>query len=383
MLFYLALATLLLLAALTLDAGLGTRRIPQLVDVAPLAPDTPEPRVSVVIAARDEARHIETALRSVLAQEYANLEVIAVDDRSTDGTSEILDRIAARSAGRLRALHLSELPAGWLGKNHALERGAEVATGELLLFTDADVVMAPSTSSRAVALLERERLDHLTLTPELRMPSALLTLFAGVFAVFFAQYARPWKARDPKSARHVGIGAFNLVRASVYRAAGGHAPIRMRPDDDLMLGKLLKKCGARQDLAFGTGLIHVEWYATLGEAARGLEKNTFAGAGYSVWKVIGSTLGLLAAYVWPFAALLVTGGATWWLNLGCVVLILATYVGSTRASGANALLALGFPLATLLLLVILWRAMLLALAQGGIRWRGTLYPLDELRANRV
>ncbi|NIP78703.1 MAG: glycosyltransferase, partial [Gemmatimonadetes bacterium] len=105
-------------------------------------PPGPGPRVTVVVAARDEAGHIAPTVHSLLAQDYPDLEVVAVDDRSTDGTGRILDRLAARQP-RLRVLHIDTLPPDWLGKNHALHRGAELASGELLLFTDADVVMRP------------------------------------------------------------------------------------------------------------------------------------------------------------------------------------------------------------------------------------------------
>lgn len=380
-LLWLAAATLLAWLATSIEIVRGNRRIAFLRDVEPLAPPA-APSVSVVIAARDEARNIEAALQSVLRQEYPALQVVVVDDRSSDGTGEILRRMR-REHRRLEVVRVDALPAGWLGKCHALQRGAEAAGGELLLFTDADVVMRPTTVARAAAYLQRERLDHVAIAPELQMPGPLLDLFGGAFAVFFAQYSQPWKARDPKSPRHIGIGAFNLVRAAAYRAAGGHAPIAMRPDDDMKLGKLLKKNGFRQDVLFGRGMISVEWYATLREVVRGLEKNSFAGLEYSLAAVLGATLALLLLNVWPWAALLLTGGAAWWLNAASAFLMFSLFAGATRASGAHPLLGLGYPLATLLFLYIVLRATWLTLRNDGIDWRGTHYPLAALRANRV
>jgi glycosyltransferase involved in cell wall biosynthesis len=330
------------------------------------------------------AATIAPALLSVLAQRYPGLEVLVVNDRSTDRTGEILDLLAAgRGAEGLRVVHLSELPGGWLGKNHALDYGAREAAGEWILFTDADVVMEPTVIARAMAYALAERLDHLTIAPKLVMGSAVLDAFAGTFAVFFARYAKPWKARDAGSRRHVGIGAFNLVRASAYRSVGGHRPLAMRPDDDLKLGKLLKSGGFRQDLMIGGDMVSVEWYGSLPEAVRGLEKNTFAGLNYSVAAVVGACLGSLALDVWPFAALLLTAGATRWLNALAAALAVASYIGSTRASGSRMLYALAYPFATLLLLFIVIRSTILALRNGGIRWRDTLYPLEELRKNRI
>jgi cellulose synthase/poly-beta-1,6-N-acetylglucosamine synthase-like glycosyltransferase len=174
------------------------------------------PPVSIVVAARDEARAIERAMRSLLALDYPGLELVAVDDRSADPTGAILDRLAAANA-RLKVLHVRELPAGWLGKNHALALGARDATGEILLFTDADVEFAPYSLREAVAVLEDERLDHLALAPRLRLPGAWLAACVAYFGRQFYVFLRPWRARDPRSGAHIGVGAFNLVRASAYR----------------------------------------------------------------------------------------------------------------------------------------------------------------------
>ncbi|MFP5286679.1 MAG: glycosyltransferase family 2 protein, partial [Thermoanaerobaculia bacterium] len=306
-LFALALGTFLVYLALGFEVIRGNRSIRFLKDVPPLAGE--HPRVSIVIPARNEERNLEEALRSVLAQDYPNLEFVVVDDRSTDRTGEILDRMAAADP-RLRVVHVTGLPPGWLGKNHALHLGSEGASGDHLLFTDADVVLAPSTVSRAVGFLEREGLDHVTVSPEVERPSLLFEMFIGAFSFFFALFVKPWKARDPKSGKHVGIGAFNLVRAASWRAAGGHRAIALRPDDDLKLGKLLKKNGFRQEFLFGQGLVRVEWYASVRELIHGTTKNSFAAVDYSLPVVIASTVSQLSLNVWPFLGLFLTAGPT-------------------------------------------------------------------------
>ena len=174
--------------------------------------------------------------------------------------------------------------------------------------------MEHSVISRAVAYLHRKEIDHLAITPQLRMPGLVLGMFGGAFALFFGLYAKPWKARDPKSPRHIGIGAFNLVRADAYRAIGGHRAIAMRPDDDMKLGKLIKMHGFHQDLVLGDGLITVEWYSSVGELIRGLEKNTFAGVEYNLGIVVASSIAQLVVFIWPLVALTLTHGATWWLT---------------------------------------------------------------------
>ncbi|MGI9190406.1 MAG: glycosyltransferase [Longimicrobiaceae bacterium] len=370
-------ATLAVFVATLVELVRGGRTLVSLVEVPPVA-DEDAPSVSVVIAARDEARGVESAMRSVLAQRYPRLEVIAVDDRSNDGTGEILERLAGDDP-RLRVVHVRELPAGWLGKNHALWLGAGTATGEVLLFTDADVVMAPTALARGVEFFRQRRLDHLTAAPELRMPGWLLETFGVSFGVFFALFARPWKAPDPRSPHHVGVGAFNLIGAQAYRRIGGHRAIRTRVDDDMKLGKLVKQHGLRQMFANGRWTLSVEWYHSVGELVRGLTKNAFAGVDFRLWVVVVATLGQLACFVWPFVAVWTLSGVARALNLALVLFLLGLYAVSARAQGGNPALAPAFPLAALLFLYVLWRSTTLTLWRRGVDWRGTFYPLAELR----
>lgn len=340
------------------------------------------PRVSVIVAARDEGPHIERALQSVLAQQYGSFEVVAIDDRSTDDTGPILDRMAANEP-RLRVIHVAELPPNWLGKNHALHLGAATASGEYLLFTDADVVFAPDALARGVAFARARGIDHLTAGPELDSPSLWLTLVVNFFALGFLLYLRPWHASDPAREEHIGIGAFNLVRTALYRAFGGHSRIALRPDDDLKLGRLVKLAGGRQVIASGLGTIRVRWYSTVGELARGLRKNIFAGLNYSLPLAIGAIIVQLAGNVWPFAALFVTSGALWWINFAVALLLMAMYVAIALSAGERPWLAIGYPIAALIFVYIVISAVWYTVSRGGIEWRGTFYPLDALRKNIV
>lgn len=383
MTFLFALSLVILAIWLVLGTMLlrGSRRIVFLRQIAPRLPAR-APRLSIIAAARDEARHVRQAVSALLAIDYPDLEVILVNDRSSDGTGAILDELAATD-GRLQVLHIEELPAGWLGKNHALWIGSQRASGELLLFTDADVLMAPTLPARAVTYLRQQRLDHLTVTPEAPMPGVILPMFAATFALFFALYTRAWQARDPESAAHIGIGAFNLVRASAYRQVGGHQSIRLRPDDDLKLGKIIKLGAFRQDIAYGAGLLAVEWYASLRELVRGLEKNTFAGAGYSIPLTLAGVGWHLLGGVWPYLAIFLTSGPARAVSLLTVLAITFFFAANAAPHGTPRRYALGFPLTAALFAYILLRSMLLTLAQGGIRWRGTFYALEELKKNRV
>ena len=340
------------------------------------------PTVSVVVAARDEAAAIERAMRSLLALDYPVLELIAVDDRSNDATGAILDRLAAADA-RLKVRHVRELPAAWLGKNHALALGAREAAGELLLFTDADVEFAPAALREAVAVLESEGLDHLALAPRLHMPGAWLAACVAYFGRQFYVFLRPWRARDPRSSAHIGVGAFNLIRASAYRAVGGHERIALRPDDDVKLGKLLKLGGFRQDLRHAPDALCLEWYRSVPEFVRGLEKNVLAGLDYHGLLGLAGLGALLSLELLPWIILAAGDLAARWAALGAILVGVGTLAAILREARAPVAAALLGPAAACVFVYAFARSILLTYARGGIVWRGTFYPLAELRKNKV
>ena len=375
-------AILLVVATLGMIALVrGNASIRLLADVTVHLPESP-PRVSIVVAARDEAAGIEAGLRSLLAQDYPDYEVIVVDDRSCDATPQILAAMTKFDA-RLTVVRIDELPPNWLGKNHALERGAERASGSILVFADADVILTPDVLSRAVSHAYAGKRDHLALAPDIAARSLVLSMFMSAFTLFFTLYARPWKAPDPRSRCFIGIGAFNLVRTEVYRAVGGHARIALRPDDDIKLGKIIKDAGFSQEMLFGRGLMSVEWYPSLGAVARGLEKNSLAGVDYNVGAMLAGTLAQLAFFVWPFAAFAFAGGASWLLYLATCAVLLGGHAVLARRLGSPAWYAFGLPAMAIVFFVILWRATFITLRDGGINWRGTHYSLAALKSNRV
>jgi cellulose synthase/poly-beta-1,6-N-acetylglucosamine synthase-like glycosyltransferase len=377
----LSVVTALLYALVAFDVVTGNRSVRSLRNV-PGDPPIDALRVSIVTAARNEERNIREALGSLLALDYPDMELIVVDDRSEDGTGAILAEMAA-AAPRLHVVRVTDLPAGWMGKNHALWCGAGRASGEILLFTDADIVMAPSVLSRAVRFLRENRLDHLAVTPRMTMPGTFLSMFGLSFILFFSVFARPWKARDPRSSCHIGIGAFNLVRAAAYRAVGGHETIRLRPDDDMKLGKILKKGGYASDVAYGPEFLAVEWYSSVGDAIRGLEKNAFAGCDYRLsLALLGVTFHLLGS-VFPYVAIFVTTGPVRLIYAMVVVLLTLLLADCARFHGARPWHAIGFAPSAALFCWIILRTTFLNLVQGGITWRGTFYPLKELKRNVV
>jgi glycosyltransferase involved in cell wall biosynthesis len=380
-LLLIALITLFLYLLVALDLIIGNRMVRALRDISPLSVDT-FPRVSIVVPARNEQRNILEALQSLLELNYPDYELIVVDDRSEDDTGRILDEMAATSA-RLRVIHIDQLPHGWLGKNHALWVGSKRATGEFLLFTDADIIMEATVLTRAVAFMRQHQLDHLAATPSMCMPTTFLSMFGASFIIFFSLFCRPWKARDPKSRFHIGIGAFNLLRTEAYWKSGGHEAIRLRPDDDIKLGKIIKKNGFRQDVAYAPEFLTVEWYSSVAEVIKGLEKNAFSGADYNIPLIMWGVLFHLMGSIWPFLAIFLTHGAVQGINLAIVALIILVFADCARFHHSKAWYIVGYPVTTTLFIYILLRTMLLNLIQGGIYWRGTFYSLKELKANKV
>ncbi len=344
--------------------------------------EDPLPAVSIVIPVRNEERNLEQALQSVLALDYPDLEIIVVNDRSTDDTGAILEKMAERDA-RLAVVTLDDLPAGWIGKPHALHVGAQQARGEFILFTDADVVFHPSVLRKAMAHVQANGFDHVTLIPQGTMPGSFLRTLSATFGMFMFIIFKPWKARNPRSRRYMGVGAFNLIRAPAYRALGGHEPVALRPDDDLKFGKLVKDHGYRQDVLNGRGMVTVEWYRSLGEFVDGLMKNMFAGMEYRVSSVIAATLAALVMHIWPWIGVWVTGG---WPQAGYAVTILMM-VGSFGVAmapfGVKFRHGLLLPLTISVLVYIQCRSAALALWRGGIVWRGTFYPLRQLKTGKA
>lgn len=376
---------LLLFAALLLTGALirfvavvrGSGALPRLFPSA----SAPAATVSVIVPARNEADTLGPALAALTAQAGPRLEVVVVDDRSEDGTGAIAESIVANCA-YARLIRVEALPDGWLGKNHALWTGAcSAPASDYLLFTDADVRFAPGAIAAAVALAEERELDHLAGAPRVVARGPLLAVMITTFAVLFALFTRPWKVADPRSRASVGIGALNLVRRSTYERAGGHGEIRLRIDDDLALGQLLKARGGRPEFCYARDAASVEWYPGVVAMIRGLEKNAFAGVGFRLWFVLLATAALLGLFVapWLLAAAPWAAGAERGVFAACAALQVLGAARAASDAGLPRWTGLLFPVGILLFLVILWRSTLVTLFTGGVSWRGTRYPLDELK----
>jgi glycosyltransferase involved in cell wall biosynthesis len=343
------------------------------------------PRLSVIVAACDEGDTIGPALNTLLGQDYPELEIVVVDDRSRDATGAIIDA-AASNDPRVRAVHVKELPAGWLGKVHALHNGTAAATGTWLLFTDADVHFAPETLRRAVSYVEAHRLDHLAVAPDLHAAGLAQDIVSAAFAAGFMAGTRAIDIERPGSEAYAGVGAFNLVRRATFDRTPGFSWLRLEVLDDVGLGLMLHNVGARGAFAVGLDYVEIEWYPSLGAMARGLEKNMYgAFCRYRMRRLIAFVLAAAVLVPGPLIAL-AAQPRPWMPILGALpIAILAAnamiLAARTRRSAFRFLLA---PVGGVILAALVIRSAWRCLKDGGVTWRGTLYPLKDLRdAQRV
>jgi hypothetical protein len=389
---HVSIASLLLTLALGTVAALwvvygavalaGLARLPRLGQFPPLSPVGAVPLVSVLLAARNEAAHVGLTLETLLAQTYPALEIIVVNDRSEDDTGRILQRFAERDP-RLRTLTVERLPSGWLGKPYALHLASQLARGEWLIFTDADVRFAPDTVARALTLASTRELDHLTLFATLELHGFWESVALGYFSLVFLFAMRPWRVEHTRAGSYMGLGAFQLIRRRVYQQIGGHRRLALEVIDDMKLGKLVKQAGCRSGVGLADGRLRLRWYAGLRGVVEGLTKNMFAGFGYRVGKALATVGGALALSVAPFVAAVAAGGAARWLA-GIAALAACTAQAVVLAGmDAVPLYGLLHPLGALVYIYIVLRSMLLTLGRGGIVWRNTYYRLEELRRGLV
>jgi glycosyltransferase involved in cell wall biosynthesis len=364
------------------------------------------PKLSIIVPARNEGPHVEAALRSMLALDYPNFDVIAINDRSTDNTGEVMARIAADNAENhvhpavpaglpddtpaatwtkavLKILHIAELPAGWLGKPHAMYVGAQHATGDWLLFTDADVRFRPDAMRRAITYAEAVHADHLVVFPSHELHSVGERMGFAAFSMMFVFGHRPWRVHDPKAKDFLGFGPFNLIRRTVYQQIGTAEKLRMEVIEDMKLGKLVKLNGFSQRVAYGPALVPWRWFHGTFGIVRNLKKNLFAGMNYRYEKALGGSVLLAFLTVMPYVGLLFAPG---WLRVPfaiAVAAIFGLYVGMSRRSQISPFYFILHPVGTLLLLYAMMVSIAHAVRHGGVVWRGTLYPISELRKGLV
>ncbi|HEX9164204.1 MAG TPA: glycosyltransferase family 2 protein [Thermoanaerobaculia bacterium] len=333
------------------------------------------PFVSIIVPARNEERAIERTVRALLAQEYSQFEVIAIDDRSADATGAILERIASEDP-RLIVIHGEEPPAGWLGKPWALHQGSRRGRGEMLLFVDADVHYEPQTLRTAVEDIEATGdamvflFTHFVMRgfwENAIMPSVPMTPFA--FPIWLGQHL-------PLTYLGVGGGTGNLIRRAVYDDVRGHEALRDAVIDDVGLAHHVRRSGYRTGLVRTERLVSVRMYHGLREILRGFTKNMFAVLGRSYFAAAATVVLLLAVHLMPYA-LALRGDR---IALATIALILATRViffAALRYPIWNALLLHPFGAAAWIWITL--RSTWITGVRGRLPWRGRTYDAASTR----
>jgi glycosyltransferase involved in cell wall biosynthesis len=367
-------------------AGIGMMHLPRVERFEPL--DKAKcPRVSIMLSARDEIEKLPAALGTLLALDYPDYEIIAVNDRSTDGTGHVLDNFANRDS-RLRVIHITELPSGWLGKPHALNSAYQLATSSWFVFTDADVHFAPDSLRRIMTLATTRKLDHLALMTQMTMIGFWEKVVMTFFGLGFTLGTEPWQASNPKSSKFTGIGAFQLMRREVYEAVGGHKTLAMEVIEDMKMGKLVKKAGFGSQAGFAANHLSVRWQSGLKNLVRGTTKNFFAAAYFSLPLVCTQVFGIFLMSVFPWIALvwlLITKSFGLPLLLAAIAVGIAMSIHVALSFGAKAspFYGLTHPIGAMIFMWMLIRSTIVTLWRGGIVWRETFYPLAELRRGLV
>jgi len=349
-------------------------QMPRLDPAAPAAPGEGLPRVSVVIAARNEELDLPATLDDLLAQDYPNLEILAVEDGSTDRTREVID---AR-APRVRRVDPPPLPPDWVGKNWACWNGARAATGNWLLFEDADMRMPPSTVRTAVEWAQREHADLATLMPQIEMRSFWERVVLPFYVQVVLTYFRAPHVNRPRSKAAMANGQFWLTPRSSYDATGGHEAVHRIVLEDVAIARRYRAAGRTLRVAWSPSLLQTRMYRNRAEMFEGLLKNIH-GTEYSLARQAILIAGLVGMFLLPLALLpygLLTGTVDLTL-LGAVlyVALFGKHAAFTRALGAPWYYGLLFPVAVVYYVVLLGTSLGRGLRGKPVSWKGRSYSM--------
>jgi glycosyltransferase involved in cell wall biosynthesis len=362
------------------------RRIEILTSDSPryLHPDPP--LVSAVLPARDEEAYLAECLESICRQSYPRLEILVVDDRSTDRTAEIARELASQDP-RIRVLTIHQLPAGWTGKTHALHHAATQAQGQWLWFMDADTVHTPECLS---ILMDHARVHQaalVSLLPQLRCESFWEQVVQPLGGITLMQSFPLHRVNNDRSPLAFANGQFILIKRTAYDAAGGHEAVRDRFVEDIALASRVKARGMPIRVALTRGLVFCRMYASFGQLIRGWSRILYDALDRHPWRLLGKVLDpivfcqsghlALAASLFLLAQGQHQTFALWLLGLSVVhhawmyVVLRRVYHMSVPGSRHVA----WYPLANLIIDVILLRAIGMCLT-GKVTWRGTRYGVD-------
>lgn len=350
-----------------------------------------EPLVSILLPARNEEKRIlRECVNSLLAQDYENFEVIAVNDRSTDRTGGILREIAAKDA-KLRVIEGAELPEGWLGKPFVLQQAFAKASGEWILTTDADITFSSEAVKITISYAEKNKYDALTLIPFDVCKSFWERIFLPTFCWFRMLAMPPSRVNSQQRPETMGVGNFFLIRRECLEKIGGFEQVKSEVAEDLKLADLLKQSGASFRLDYAPDLIKTRMYSGFREIWEGFTKNLFAGSNFSVLNTISGAGSILLFGVLPnvliffcLAVWLVANESIFLPFLLPLVLIyilqVIVFILLNRAWQKLIYISLFAPFGLGLFVAILINSTVKILSGRGVMWKGrAIYSRDNVK----
>ena len=344
-------------------------------------------KVSILVPAKDEAAGIGLCLDALLAQDHPNFEALVIDDRSADGTAEVVGRRASADP-RLKLLSIKDLPPGWTGKTHALHWGQQHADGAWLLFVDADTTAHPHCVSAAVRHAEDAGIDLLTALPAIEVGSFWAGVAQPFLGVTLAFLLPPTAVNDPRNARAAfANGQFILIRRTAYDRIGGHEAVRGKFVEDIHLGRRTRAAGLALRLALAPDLLRVRMYSSVSGIVKGWSRILYAAEEPSTRR-----LWLLVAMMTTFSltcyAAVLGGGLAWWLGAGGAFARSAFLLGVLHAVGQESVFARTYRQSGVPLRYLAWRFLAVGIAfwivfrairlcaTRRVEWRGTVYGKD-------
>ncbi len=350
--------------------------------------DGPPPKVSAIIAARDDGPAVITTIRTLLSQRGVDMEVVVVDDMSTNDTVAQLKALVAEvGASRVLLLEQKKLPPGWIAKNYAVEIGQGRSRGDWLLFTEPHTRHGPDAVFNAVKAMEHERLDHLAVFPRLEAGSFVEALVLPLFVLLYQLRLVDPRAANPESSQGAGIGAFNLVRADAYRLRGTHARIRGSILDDRALAMMMRDEGGRGTMMRAVGQVRLRPYQSLRDLYFGVKKSVLPQFAHSAVLSAAAAAALVFAVLAPLLLVIVglpiVGLATSpWLVLPSLIATALPLVGLLRARTMvrfEPMAVLLFPIGALIIATSALHAAVVFGTRGTLEWQGRTYTKRDLR----
>jgi len=349
----------------------------------PGLPQTSRPLVSILIPARNEEKSIRRCLRSLLRQDYANLEIIVLDDNSTDGTAVAVNAFSSKNP-KVKLISGKPLIPGWLGKSYACQQLSEIANGEYLLFTDADTLHFPNSVSSAVSALEQNDLGALSVFARqitVTLHERMMVPFGNFFLMVFMPFILILKSRSPLFC--TAIGQFMFFRKDVYNKIGGHESVKKEILEDIHISKQVKRYGFKFMIFDGNKSLYCRMYKNLKEVIRGYSKVLAAAFDYNVFTQGFVTLLIFALFLSPFIMLPLAIFLLDWpqmvinLIIGQVfIALMMKMISIIRFKNRFTDIFL-FPLSIVYLIFISVHSAIKSKSATGVYWKGRAYDVRK------